>query len=209
MPNDSETMSSTSDFANRLLDTGLLQFGQFVEANNVLPVRFCPEYLPAYPDFLAQLASMTLLHVNPTEVDHLLATPDSTPLGVACSLASHLSLAYSRGRGEAPVYDLVGSYNSGHQAALLVNVLDDVDKLEAFIRKARGVGLETRVIVTLLNLSSDNQIAGIPVQSVFRLEDIVQELVAMNRLPNRHAQLVLEWLEKRHQANRHQGSESP
>jgi len=202
-------MSSTLDFANQLIDTGLLHFGQFVEANNVVPVRFCLEYLPAYPDFLAHLAGLTLLHVNPAEVDHLLVAVDSLPLGVACSLSSHLSLAYSRGRGEAPAHDLVGSYNSGHQAALLVNVLDDNDHLEAFIRKARGVGLETRVIVTLLNLNSANQIAGIPVKSVFQLEDIVQELVSVQRLPQRHAQIVLEWLEKRHQVSRHQGSESP
>jgi hypothetical protein len=186
-----------------------LQFGQFVEGSRLVPVRFCPEYLPAYPDFLAHLAGLTLLHVSPAEVDHLLVAANSLPLGVACSLSSHLSLAYSRGRGEPPVYDLVGSYNSGHQAALLVNVLDDVDQLEAFIRKARGVGLETRVIVTLLNLNSANQIAGIPVKSVFQLADIVQKLVSVNRLPQRHAHLVLEWLENRHQANRHQGSESP
>lgn len=193
----SETSSSASTFAGRLVDTGLLQFGQFVEDSSLLPIRFCPEYLPAYPDLLAQLADLVLLHVNKTEADHLLGTADSVPLGVACSLSSHLSLAYSRGRGEAAVYDLVGSYNSGHRAALLVNSLDDGNHLEEFIRKARGVGLETDVIVTLLNLGSSNQIAGIPIKSVFWLNDIVQELISLKRLPQRHAKLVLEWLEKR------------
>ncbi len=188
---------SPSEFPNLLVNTGIIQFGHFVEHNVVLPVRFCPEYLPAYPDLLAQIAGVTLLHVNSGEVDHLLCTAESVPLGVACSLSSRLSLAYSQGRGEAPVFDLVGSYNFGHQAASLVNCLDDANHLEQFIRKARGVGLETRIIVTLLNLGSIKQIAGIPVQSVFRLEEIVRELVVLKRLPPRHAQLVLDWLETR------------
>jgi len=178
-----------------LLDTGILQFGYFVKGDVVAPVRFCPEYLPAYPQLLAELAKLVLLHFNVSEVDHLIATVDSVPLGLVCSLESGLSLVYSRGRGETAVYDLVGSYNSGHMSALFLNCIDDTAAIERFILNARSVGLETRSIVALLEMRHVDQLAEITVQPVFRLTDIVQELVAAGRLSEGQAQAVMKWIE--------------
>lgn len=177
-----------------LLDTGILQFGYFVKGDKVAPVRFCPEYLPAYPELLAEVAKLTLLHFNVSEVDHLIATADSVPLGLVCSLQSGLSLVYSQGRGEAAVYDLVGSYNSGHMSALLLNGIDDTVAIEKFISNARSVGLETKSIVTLLEMRYVNQLAGLSVQSIFRLADMVQELMAAGRLSEGQAQAVMKWI---------------
>ena len=178
-----------------LLDTGILQFGYFVKGDKVAPARFCPEYLPAYPELLAQVAKLALLQIDTSEIDHLVATADSVPLGLVCSLQTGLSLVYSRGRGEAAVYDLVGSYNSGHISALLLNCIDDTATIEKFISNARSVGLETQSIVTLLEMRSVDQLGGIPVQSVFRLIDIVQELIAAGRLSEGQAQAVVKWME--------------
>jgi len=177
-----------------LLDTGILQFGYFVKGDVVAPVRFCPEYLPAYPDLLAEVAKLSLLQFDTSVVDHLVATADSVPLGLVCSLQSELSLVYSRGRGEAAVYDLVGSYNSGHMSTLLLNCMDDPATTEKFISNARSVGLETNSIVTLLEMRYVDQLAGIPVQSVFRLVDIVQQLIAAGRLSEGQAQAVIKWI---------------
>src|SRR5262245_3925340 len=133
-----------------LLNTGILQFGYFVDAGQVVPVRFCPEYLPAYPDLLIEVAKLTVSQLDASTVDHLIVTADSVPLGLASSLQTGLPLVYSRGRGEAAVYDLVGSYNSGHMSVLLLNCVDDVAANEKFMASARSVGLETKSIVALL-----------------------------------------------------------
>ena len=181
--------------AERLLDTGILQFGYFVNQNVVSPVRFCPEYLPAYPQLLAEIGQLAQLQFNTSEVDHLIVTSDSVPLGLVCSLQTDLSLVYSRGRGEAAVYDLVGSYNSGHLTAFLINYLDDTGKIEEFFANARHVGLEIKTIVTLLEIRTINQVAGIPVHSVSQLLGIVQELLSVGRLSQGQAQAVLNWVQ--------------
>ena len=177
-----------------LLDTGILQFGYFVIDNKVAPVRFCPEYLPAYPDLLAQLGKLIASEFATSGIDHLIATADSVPLGLVCSLHTGLSMVYSRGRGEAPVYDLVGSYNAGHISALLMNTFEDEAATQKFISNARSVGLETQIIVTLVEMRPINQVADIPVRSVFRLLDIVSTLVTIGRLSEGQAQAVLKWI---------------
>lgn len=177
-----------------LLDTGILQFGYFVADGKVAPVRFCPEYLPSYPLLLAEVAKLALLQFNVSKVSHLIATSESVPLGLTCSLQTALSLVYSQGRGEAAVYDLVGLYNSGHLSALVINHFDDAAPIQTFISKARSVGLEIREIVTLLEMRPLDQLAGIPVRCVFRLIDIVHDLVTIGRLSEGLAQVVLLWI---------------
>jgi hypothetical protein len=190
---ENQRMSRT--IAEWLLDTGILQFGYFVIDHKIAPVRFCPEYLPTYPQLLAEATRLVLLEFDVSGVDHLIATADSVPLGTACSLQTGLSLVYSRGRGEAAVYDLVGSYNSGHMSALLMNYIEDAAATQTFISNAASVGLETQAIVTLVEMRPVDQLAGITVRSVFRLADIVQELVTTGRLPEGQAQAVLTWIQ--------------
>lgn len=180
-----------------LWNTGILQFGYFVSDEEVAPVRFCPDYLPAYPHLLAEVAQLALPHLDVSEIDHLIVTANSVPLGVALSLQTGLSLVYSRGRGEAAVYDLVGSYNSGHISALVVNHIEDVAAFKKFMSNARSLGLETRKIVTLLEMKPIGELAGIPVSSVFRLSNIVQALLSAGRLSDGQAQAVLKWVESR------------
>jgi hypothetical protein len=191
---ENQSMSATKP--EWLLDTGILQFGYFVVDNRVAPVRFCPEYLPAFPELLAEVGKLALQEFNAADVDHLIATADSVPLGLVCSLQTNLSLVYSRGMGEAAVYDLVGSYNSGHKCALLINTANDAPSLETFVKNAHGVGLEVQVVVALLEIKPANQTAEIPVRSVFRLSDVVHELVANARLLEGQSQAVLQWLDE-------------
>ena len=119
------------------------------------------------------------------------------PIGLVCSIQANLSLVYSRGRGEAAVYDLVGSYNSGHKCALLLNGINDISTIEKFIANSRSVGLEVQIIVVLLEIRSLDELAGIPIRSIFRLAEVVQELVAVGRLSLGQSQAVMNWLEKR------------
>jgi hypothetical protein len=192
-----ENQRMNGTIANWFWNTGILQFGYFVTGDRVAPVRFCPEYLPAYPQLLAEVTKFILDHLDVSGIDHLIVMADSVPLGVACSLQTDLSLVYSRGRGEAAVYDLVGSYNSGHMSVLLMNWIEDQMTIEKFISNARGVGLETQAIVTLLELYPVGQLAGKPVRSVFRLVDFVQELLTAGRLSEGQAQAVVKWINER------------
>jgi hypothetical protein len=191
---ENQCMSAT--ISEWLLNTGILQFGSFFINRKFSPVRFCPEYLPSYPQLLTEVGKLALSKLNISEVDHLLATADSVPLGLVCSLQSNLSLVYSRGKGETAVFDLVGSYNSGHKSALLINCVDVGATIEIFIANARSVGLEVDTIVVLLEMRSADQLAGIPFRSVFRLVDVVQELVARGRLSAGQSQAVLSWIDE-------------
>ena len=177
-----------------LLNTGILQFGYFVSEGKVAPVRFCPEYLPAYPKLLSEMGRLALSQFTVAQVDHLIANADSLPLGLICSLETDLSLVYSRGTGEAAVYDLVGSYNSGHICTLLVNSIDNATAIQKFISNARSVGLEIQSIVTLFEVKPIKQQAAIPVRSVLRLVDVVPQLVESGRLSEGQAQAVLRWI---------------
>ena len=189
-------MSST--IPEWLLDTGILQFGHFVFDDTVAPVRFCPEYLPAYPQLLAEVGKLALGKFNALEVDHLIASADSVPLGLVCSLQTGLPLVYSRGRGEAAVYDLVGSYNSGHICTLLLNSAVKINAIQKFILNARSVGLQIQTIVTLLELRKFGHLghpAEIPIQSLFQLGDLVPKFVTTRRLSKGQAHSVMNWIE--------------
>lgn len=186
----------SENIADWLVNTGILQFGYFVTNNRSAPVRFCPEYLPAYPELLSEVARLASLPLNTVEVEYLIATFESLPLGLVCSLQTSLSLIYSRGRGEAAVYDLVGSYNSGHTSVLLLNELGDKAAIEKFVSSARSVGLDIKMVVILLEVQQAFQLADIPVQSVLRLADIVKDLIVSGRLSERQARAVYTWLEK-------------
>ncbi len=181
-------------YSDWLWDTGILQFGYFVVDAKTVPVRFCLEYLPAYPQLLSVIAQMTLAQIDLSTVDHLIVAADSVPLGVACALQSELSLVYSRGRSEPAVYDLVGSYNSGHKGALLINGVEDEITIEKFVSNARSVGLEVPSIVSVLELKPYAQLAGIPVRRVFRLADLVKELLNAKRLSEEQTQAVMKWI---------------
>jgi hypothetical protein len=105
-----------------------------------------------------------------------------------------LALAYSQGKGKVAVYDLVGSYNSGHMCGLIVNCIKDNVTTEKLVTNARSVGLQTQSIVTLLEMRPIDQLAKIQVRSVFRLVNIVLELVTAGRLPEGQSQAVLKWI---------------
>ncbi len=186
-------MSST--IPEWLLDTGILQFGHFVFDDAVAPVRFCPEYLPAYPQLLVEVGKLVLGKFNVLENDHLIASADSFPLGLVCSIQTGLPLVYSRGRDEAAVYDLVGCYNSGHISTLLLNSVVDMNAIQKFILNARSVGLEIQTIVTLLEMRQFGHPAGIPIQSLFQLGDLVPKFVRTRRLSKGQAQSVMNWIE--------------
>ena len=99
-------------------------------------------------------------------------------------------MVYSRGRGEQPVFDLVGAYDVGHPACLLVNTIND--DLPTFIAGCRQVGLDICTIVALM--ATAESVAATPVLSVYSLENIITELLENGKIPAQQAQVVADFI---------------
>lgn len=187
---------SISQLADLLLDTGMLQFGLFRQGEEFVPFRFSLGYLPAYPQALSTLASAASALIADMEVDRLVAVPDALPFGVALSLQTGCSLAYSRGKGEEAAFDLVGAYNAGHRAVLLTNVLHRYEPLLPLVADTHRVGLDVRTVLALVDLGLEESPANLEACSVLRLPEGIPDLVSRGRLPDKQADAVLNWLER-------------
>ncbi len=177
--------------AKQLLETGLLQFGLFQEDETQLPYRLRLEMLSAYPELLQNVVYrgvQSLMGIQ--SFNRLIAHPDAIPIVSAISLHTSVSLVYSRGRGELPVYDLVGAYDVGHPACLVVNSI--TPDIHTFLINAQKVGLEIHTILEIVSLGQ--KIANIDNRSVFTIQELIHELRLSNAIPDNMAQTVLQSL---------------
>ncbi|MCU0511277.1 MAG: hypothetical protein MUE40_01775 [Anaerolineae bacterium] len=177
------------NLARALVAYGLLEAGLFTQGEQVLPLRLRLELLPAAPALLAHIAELALPLVGP--VERLVCLPDALPLGVAISLKSGLPLVYSRGRGESPVLDLVGSYDVGHPALLLMNTPPAVATLLEMQRRAATVGLEIgRGLALLAPAAAPGEDSPLPVVPLLTLAQVVADLQQMDWLTAGQAQAI-------------------
>lgn len=135
-----------------LIDNGLVQFGRFDRDGAIVPMLLNFDLLPSYPDTLSYIVEQAAGQIS-ADVERIVCAADSVPLGVGLSLKTQIPLVYSRGRGEAPVHDLVGAYDVGHPAALVINVLEDMEKVQHFIGQAEKVGLHIHFVFAITNLN--------------------------------------------------------
>lgn len=177
--------------AGRLLDAGLLQFGQFETEDGWRPFTLNLDYLPSYPATLAAIVEAAQSALP--DVDYLLAMADAVPFGVALGASLHKPLVYSRGSDAPPVADLVGAYDIGHSGALLASVLDDGARLERLAANARSVGVDARIAVVILDLGI-SPVHELDVHALVRLPDAVEQLAAAGNLPSGHADVVRAWI---------------
>jgi hypothetical protein len=173
--------------AASLIETGMLQFGLFIEGNKTQPYLLHLDILPAYPQIMQQFVYLAVQALPDGHFDRFVAHSNSIPLGTALALHTGIPLVYSRGRGEGAAFDLVGAYDVGHPALLVVNSIStDVPEL---INRCRGVGLEIAAILELVSLG--NLIDGIPSYAVSSLKAIIRQLVLDNAIPEKQAEAVL------------------
>lgn len=174
--------------AKQLLEAGLLQFGLFEEGNVQMPYRLRLEMLPAYPELLQNAvyrAVQSLMGVS--HFNRLVAHPDAIPFASAISLSTSVSLVYSRGRGELPVFDLVGAYDVGHPACLIINTL--TPDIQTFLNKAEKVGLEIHTILELVSIG--NIVANVDHRIVFTMQAFIHDLQQQSAIPEQMANAVL------------------
>lgn len=171
--------------ANELLHKGILQIGRFQAAAMSRPYRILFEMLPAYPPLLEQIAHVTARSI-PDDAERIVADADVMSVGVMTSLLKQISLVYSRGRGEAPVYDLVGAYDVGHPAVLLVG--EYTPATEPLIANCARVGLEVRSVIALVGSSTLN--TTVPCAVVVDLHEMITQLEADGLVPAHQAQAI-------------------
>jgi hypothetical protein len=180
-----------------LLETGLLQFGCFVDPlSPAMPYRLRLEFLPSYPRLLQTIVDQALPLIG--DIDLFLCTIDTLPFASAMSLSSGLPLVYSRGTGAAPTHDMVGAYDIGHPACLLANQTNQT--LESLIKNASQVGIEVTEIISIVDDSSV-QLKAIKMQSLIHLDSAIDHLQASQYLPSGQANAVRYWIE----TSRHPG----
>lgn len=178
-----------------LIEAGLIQFGWFQHGKLDLPVMLRLEMLVSYPETLNFLVQ-TAQELSPqASTDRVLCSADSVPFGVAYSLQTGIPLVYSHGTDRAPVFDLVGAYDIGHPALLITNTIGWQQSPERLIRAARSVGLEIHTLLTILEVRPQPSLAGIKVQPLLRLGEVVRDLTTSNQLARGQAQAVLNWIE--------------
>ena len=185
------TSQTTDQLALSLLQTGLLQFGHFVEADTERSWKLNTALLPSYPDVLWQLGQMGQQHITNMTIDRLLSRKgDAQHVAQAMSFASRVPLVYHGRDTGNPVLDLVGAYDVGHPTCLIVN--DAATSLAdgSLLAEASRVGLDVIAIIAIyttgLPLSSDK-----PVHLLLDIPALARSLATSAHIPVRLADLVL------------------
>lgn len=172
--------------AQELLETGLLQFGLFVEDDQAIPYRLQLEMLSAYPHLMQKIVYRTIQTLPAQTFDRLVSHSDCIPLASAVSLNTGIPLVYSRGRGENPVHDLVGAYDVGHPACLIMNTWQE--SMNDLITGCKRVGLEIHTVVEIIGAGQTGK--GIERRVIFTLSAILHELRQKDLIPAPLAQTV-------------------
>lgn len=183
--------------AHDLIDTfirqGILQFGHFVDlaTGTEQPFRLSLNLLPAYPETLSSVAQIIGDRVGHSgHMDRLVCLPDSLPVGIATSLHTGVSLVYSQGSDAPPAIDLVGAYDFGHDAALIINTWQRDDDYEVFIKRAERVGLHINRIIALVALNPPDA----QVEPIVTLSDIATHLRERDHITPTQTQTIRNWI---------------
>lgn len=186
----------SATLTRRLVDAGLIQFGWFAHDGATVPVALHFDRLASYPDLLAQVAQLARLVGGGLNANRLLCPADAIPFGVAYSLRTGIPLVYSKGAGEAPVFDLVGAYDIGHPALMLTSSVGLRNTHAPLLSAARQVGIEIHTLLTILAVRDTPQPDGIKVLPLLRLAEVVRDLGESGRLSSGHVRAVLDWIDR-------------
>lgn len=178
-----------------LLETGTVQFGRFGPDNR--PYHENLSLLPSYPELMHELSEVAAQEIESIgQIDRLVSTIDSLPIATAISLATHIPLVYSLGTDQPGVRDLVGAYDVGHPACLILNQLGNTSNSDAhrLVEKASHVGLDIQHVLVLLDAGFSNPGNQIAVHALVKLHDYVETLRAHGLLPEGQVDAVKAWL---------------
>lgn len=177
-----------NSFIKMLIDAGMIQFGSFGPDRNPISLNF--HLLPSYPEVL----QAAIQHMQPLigDVNRLLCFADAMPVAVGLSLHTSIPVVYSRGEGEAAVYDFVGAYDIGHPVALVTNVLTSSNTINQLAGSANGVGLNIQYVLAILNLSSNP--TAIEYRNLITIDDVLDYLRQDQHIREPHLKMIERWI---------------
>lgn len=177
-----------------LLENGLLQFGRFERDGQVAPVLLNLELLPSYPETLHYIAEQAAQKIG-RGFERIVCIADSLSLGTAISLKTNIPLVYSRGKGELPVYDLVGAYDVGHPAILVMNTLQSATEIQYFVARAKQVGLHIQQVFAVIDVDKNpSHDAEININVLMQLSEMLDTLEQQKSLAQGQVNAVREWI---------------
>ncbi len=161
-----------SDLVDSLVHIGAIQFGRFESQPGVFdPVALNLRLLPSYPAILRALAEEIAPLVQIAGLTHLLTTPAAVPLGVAVSLATDMPMVYPAAGNP---HTIEGAYDYDVPTVLLTDVLTDSVAERALIGRVKGMGLEVRAVVAVLDLGiSSRGVGSLPLTAWRHIPDLL------------------------------------
>lgn len=187
----------TAQLIQQLTSAGLVQFGSFQHGAEERPFLLDLKMLPSYPPVLDSIIQALAKHLPDSAPDYLVTPAQSVALAAGLSLRSQIPLVYSRGSGEAPVTDLVGAYDIGHPAVMIVDVLDNDAALAPLIQGMRRVGLNVAQVIAVIDTGmSSLEVDGLEdIRALLTLSEIAAHLREAGELPAGQQQAVQAWIE--------------
>lgn len=178
------------DLIRLFLDTGLLQFGSF----DRIPFRWNFEYLPSYPNVLVEIAERLEPQLQPA--DHLVSAPSMLPFALALSLKTGIPLAYGIGDADNKP-TIVGAYDIGHPAILVMEVIEDEQAVIEYVRYAGRVGLDIVQVVTIIRVGRLERL-DLPHTALLDMESVVLELYQRSHITAFQHETIRRWLINHH-----------
>lgn len=186
-----------NSIATGLIESGIIQFGWFKTGNQLSPVRFSTEYLPAYPYLMKAILTELKKRLNFKQDDRILTTQDALPLAIGLALEYEISVIYNQPNGKGVAFEFIGAYTSGQSAILLTCAPLSNEIVSRLISQANSAGLVVNRMVGIISAgeTQTNQLSQ-PIEYLIRLEDCVKELVHEYQVPEGQINSVLQWLQQ-------------
>lgn len=200
----------TESLITSLHDIGAIKFGEFtLKSGETSPVYLDLRMLVDRPPTLRRVARMMLALSAGLSFDRIAAIPMAgLPIGVALSLASDIPLIYPRLNPKAHGTErfIEGTYRPGEQVLVIDDVISRAhSKLEA-IRLLETVQLHVTDVFVVIDrqMSGARYLAeqGYNVHAIMTLQDVLDTLLALDRITDDQHHFITAWLEESRTTNR-------
>jgi len=185
-----------------LVNLEAIKFGEFTLASGRhSPIYIDLRLLVSAPDLLAQAADAYAAVVSDLPCDRVAGVPYAAlPIGTALSLRTGIPMIYPR--KEAKAYglgkDIEGAWQPGYCIVLIEDLITSGGSIIKSAERLREAGLIVEHVVVLIDREQggvDNLAAhGITAHSVFTMTQLLDDLVARDRLPAERAGQVRAFL---------------
>ena len=185
-----------------LVNLEAVKFGSFTLASGrQSPIYIDLRLLVSAPDLLAQAADAYAALVTQLPCDRIAGVPYAAlPIGTAVSLRTGIPLIYPR--KEAKAYglgkDIEGAWQPGERIVIVEDVITSGGSTLKSAERLREAGLIVEHVVVLIDREQGGPAnlaaSGIAAHSVLTMSQLLDDLVARNRLPAARALEVRDFL---------------